>query len=330
MSPGADLPQEQERQRRAMAALVEALTRQEGTAPLQRETQISRLILGQTQVYKIKKPLDLSFINTSTLDRRRALCERELAVNRAAAGALYQGLVALDEAGAHPPEAVTTPLEYAVVMTRFPEAARADHVLDRGALTVAHMQALARLVAAAHADAAPSPAPDLPGQIAANARSIAGELTGRHTQTLGSDALRLVLEGVERLLVTSQPLLQARTAAGFHRACHGDMHLENIVLLEGQPVPFDAIEFSDSLRFIDPWFDVAFTLTDLHRRGRSDLAQALQQAYAEASGDTQGLDLLPLYQAVRALIRTMVLCDQGDLEGATSFFALAQRAITVA
>lgn len=319
-----DLARELAQQAEALNALVAAIGRADGQPPERRQTQLSHLVLGRSLVYKLKKPVRRSFIDAGSLSQRRALCEKELAVNQVA-GALYRGMVAIGPDGPGDPATLADPLDYAVVLQRFDEAARADRVLARGALDEATLATLARDLARSHGDAERASHPNLAGQIAANARSIGGELSRRHHASLGREALGRVLHALDAEIMRCRGLLDARSAAGVQRACHGDLHLENIVLLNGRPVPYDAIEFNDDLRFIDPWFDVAFTLTDLRRHGRDDLARAMAQTYVEASGDSEGQALLWLYQSVRALVRVLVLCDQGDRAGARAFFTLAQR-----
>src|SRR5262249_26695560 len=110
-------------------------------------------------------------------------------------------------------------------------------------------------------------------------------------------------------LAASSRLLEARARGGYVRHCHGDLHLRNIVEIEGKPVLFDAIEFDDSLATIDVLYDLAFLLMDLAKRGLEAHANAALDASLDAEGSTGnllGLAALPLFLSMRAMIRAKV------------------------
>ncbi len=228
------------------------------------ETHISSVVLAGEFAYKLKKPLDLGFLDFSTLERRRAACEEELRLNRRTAPEIYLEVVAIGGSPQSPCIGVAADqaIDYAVRMRRFAQSALLGAVLQRGEPVAGLFERLARQVADFHAAAA-----------------------------------------VARL---DSGIVEQRRGAGRVRECHGDLHLGNLVLLDGEPQLFDAIEFNPALRWIDVVADIAFLVMDLQLRGREDLASRFLNAWLECSGDYAGLALLPYYIAYRALVRAKV------------------------
>lgn len=275
------------------------------------ETHISWVFLTWQHAYKVKKPVKLPFVDFSTLALRRQYCEQELRLNRRFAPQLYQAVIAItkDSAGYHV-EGDGDPVEFAVKMRRFPNEARLDRVLARGELTTVHCDALARRLAEWHEQA---------GRAAASVPFGDPAMICRHAsdavQGLRANAAKLNLSGcveaVGRWMAAEGERLKehfiARKQHGFVRECHGDLHLENLVLLDGEVLAFDCLEFRDELRWIDVMADVAFVTMDLTNRGQSSLAHRLTNAYLEAANDVTGLHVLRFYQAYRALVRAEVL-----------------------
>lgn len=280
------------------------------------ETHISWVVLAGAQVFKFKKPLSLGFLDFGTLAQRRAACEQELRINRRTAPQLYEDVVALLGPAQAPrlvPLAKVQPqdevLEYGVQMQRFADGQLLAEQLAAGTLNPSDVSTLAERVAQLHARAALAP-PDsdwgsamrVRQQAQANLDALAAlPLPQAERRTLQALQAWTQREG-ERL----QPLLAARKAAGQVRECHGDLHLGNLVLLDDGPQLFDAIEFSEALRFIDPMADVAFLCMDLQARGRPDLGWHFLNGWLEHTGDYAGLALLPWYLVYRALVRAMV------------------------
>ena len=280
------------------------------------ETHISWVLLAGPQAVKFKKPLNLGFLDFGTLAQRRAACEEELRINQRTAPALYQAVVALVGPATAPRlvllqevQAGDAVLEYGVQMQRFGAGQLLAEQLAAGTLQVQHLDVLAGRVAALHASAAPAP-PGSPWGTAALVRQQAQDnftalaalpLPHADRQTLQALADWTQREG-ERL----QPLMAARHAGGQVRECHGDLHLGNLVLLADGPQLFDAIEFSEALRFTDPIADVAFLCMDLQAQGRPELGWHFLNAWLEHAGDHAGLALLPWYLVYRALVRAMV------------------------
>ena len=280
------------------------------------ETHISWVLLAGPQAVKFKKPLNLGFLDFGTLAQRRAACEEELRINQRTAPALYQAVVALvgpataprlvPLAHLHPTDTV---LEYGVQMQRFGAGQLLAEQLAAGTLQVQHLDMLAGRVAALHASAAPAP-PGSPWGTAALVRQQAQDsftaLAALPLPAADQQTLQALADWTQREGERLQPLMAARHAAGQVRECHGDLHLGNLVLLADGPQLFDAIEFSEALRFTDPIADVAFLCMDLQAQGRPELGWHFLNAWLEHAGDHAGLALLPWYLVYRALVRAMV------------------------
>ena len=296
-------------------ALIQALQNPElydhPTGPFQViETHISRVLLTGDYAYKIKKAVDFGFLNFTTLEQRRHFCEEELRLNRRLAGDLYEAVVPITGSPEHPQlGGEGEPFEYAIRMRQFDQAQLLDQVNANNALSVTHIDALADTLAHFHAKlpsvAADSPLGTPPEVLAPMLQNV------EQIRPFLSEAADLAqLEQLEAWTQDSfarlQALIAQRRVDGFVRECHGDLHLGNITLRDGQITIFDCIEFSDSFRWIDTFNDLAFLLMDLQDRDRKDLAWRLLNRYLESSGDYAGLPLLGLYIAYRALVRAKI------------------------
>ena len=279
------------------------------------ETHISWLLLAGDFVYKFKKPLKLDFLDFSTPALRRAACEEELRINRRTAPALYLGLVALTGT-AHslqlqPAEAAPADAEPAVRMRRFAQEALLSHLLEQQRLLPSHIDALAQQVAQFHASAAVATAEQGWGTAQAVVAPVQDclaalqPLVAQWVPDMGP-ALRQLAQWCASQGTALAPVFLQRLQSGRVRECHGDLHLANLVLIDGQPQLFDAIEFNPALRWIDCVADIAFLAMDLEARGRADLAWRFLNAWLEHTGDYAGLQVLQYYRVYRALVRARV------------------------
>lgn len=272
------------------------------------ETHISWVLLAGDYAYKIKKPVVLPFADFGTLTARRHYCDEELRLNRRLAPQIYLGVVPI----AGNPDSPTmdgdgTVLEYAVKMRRFSQDDLFDQLLAHGALRVELLDNLARRIAAFHAcvPATMDEAFGTPEKVLQPALDNFSEMApyagaGRRARL---DALEAwTRDAFERL----KPVFAARHRGGRVRECHGDLHLRNIVLLDGEPVPFDCIEFSAELRWIDVMSEVAFLVMDLLDRARPDLAYRFLDSYLAEAGDYAGVAVLVFYIVYRALVRAKI------------------------
>ena len=279
------------------------------------ETHISWLLLAGDFVYKFKKPLKLDFLDFSTPALRRAACEEELRINRRTAPALYLGLVALtgtaNSLQLQPAEAAPADAEPAVRMRRFAQEALLSHLLEQQRLLPSHIDALAQQVAQFHAGAAVATAEQGWGTAQAVVAPVQDclaalqPLVAQWVPDMGP-ALRQLAQWSAAQGTALGPVFAQRLQSGRVRECHGDLHLANLVLMDGQPQLFDAIEFNPALRWIDCVADIAFLAMDLEARGRADLAWRFLNAWLEHTGDYAGLQVLPYYRVYRALVRARV------------------------
>lgn len=274
------------------------------------ETHISWVLLTGEYAYKIKKPVRFPFLDFTTLESRKRCCEEELRLNRRLSGDLYDGIVPICGSMTSPHLDGGGPvIEYAVRMREFPQECLLDRLAAAGRLTPALLEKLALVIADFHRQTpvAPPAHPQchpeaLYAPMQQNFRLIRPWLTD------AEDVQRLerledwTLREYNRL----QPLLTQRIAAGCVRECHGDLHLGNIALIDGKPVPFDCIEFNDDFRVIDVASDAAFLVMDLQSRGLDGLAARFLNGWRERSGDDGALAVMRFYQAYRALVRAKV------------------------
>jgi aminoglycoside phosphotransferase family enzyme/predicted kinase len=296
---------------RLIAGLLRPQAYPHSVAEVQRlDTHISTVLLAGDYAYKLKKPVALGFADFSTLALRRHYCEEELRLNRRTAPQLYLGLATVRGARDAPSVDGTGPvLEVAVRMRRFDNALRLDRLARRGVLQTEQIDALAEAMARFHEAAAVAEADSDFGTPATVQYWPRATVAQTRVQTAGAterarlDALAAWIdhEG-ERLDST----FATRRAQGRVRECHGDLHLANIVLLDGVPTPFDAIEFNPALRWIDVLNDLAFAFMDLHELALPALAWRLVSRYLEHSGDYAGLALLRYTAVYRALVRARV------------------------
>jgi aminoglycoside phosphotransferase family enzyme/predicted kinase len=274
------------------------------------ETHISWVVLAGAYAYKIKKPVDLGFCDFTTLDKRRTACEEELRLNRRLAPGLYIDVVEIRGTSEAPRIDGAGPLlEYAVRMHRFPQEALASRMLADGQLTPQLLDALAVEVARFHAALPPAP-PDSPFGTAASVLYDVcqnfHEIEALLPHAREDDALGTLRDWCEREFMLRYGHIQARRAAGTTRECHGDLHLRNIVLIDGALRPFDCIEFNARLRWIDVMSEVAFLFMDLMDRGADALAWRFLNAYLEADGTYSALAVLRFYVVYRAMVRAKV------------------------
>ena len=280
------------------------------------ETACAHVFLGPQTAFKMKRHIDLGYADFSTSEKRLWALERELAFNRLSAPDIYRAIrrVTREPGGGYAFDGPGETADFVLEMRRFDEnavlAANPD-VVD-GDLA----DALGRMIAGFHAGAAVRPQGGwsaIQYTVTSNARLLrqfGGRLDAARVETL--------IVATEGELARQTPLLQARSAEGFARRCHGDLHLGNILLENGRPVLFDCIEFNDLLSDLDVQFDLAFLLMDLDFRGRGPAAVRVLSAYLDEAGRSfgdglwSGLAALPLMLSVRAGVRAHVAAHSQD------------------
>jgi len=304
-------------------ALIDRLARSLGPPCTRHETHISVVLVAGGFAWKFKKAVRFDFLDFSTLDKRRFYCEEELRLNRRFAPDIYLDVVAVTGDPDHPVlDGDGSPLEYAVKMRAFEQAALWSERIDNGRLRAPDIDAWAARLAVLHETAARSPA-DSVWCTPSSLQAIADETLGLLKTRLAGARERADATMVEAWEVRQRDVLHdvflARKAGGFIRECHGDLHCGNILTLDGKVEAFDCIEFSERLRWIDVMNDIAFTCMDLRYRGRGRLASRLLNAYLEHTGDYAGLPVFGYYKAHRALIRckvALLAAEQGTGQAA--------------
>jgi uncharacterized protein len=269
------------------------------------ETHCSTVFLAGSRAYKLKRAVKYDYLDFSTLELRKRACDAELRLNRRTAPELYVGVIPItrDADGRLALDGAGQPIDWVVQMVRFDQEALLDRVAARGALDLELMRPLANAIGRFH--------------VAAERRHDHGGLAGIEWVVEGNAAgfsqqgkdifdaracervNTLARAAVER----HADRLDARRADGFVRVCHGDLHLRNIVLLDGRPTLFDAVEFNDRISCIDVLYDVAFLLMDLWRLGLQGHANVLFNEYMAKAGQLDALAVMPLFLSCRAAVR---------------------------
>ena len=279
-------------------------------APETIRTHISVLLLGGDRVYKLKRAIRLPYLDFSTPELRLEACRREVSLNRRTAPALYLGArrITREADGALALDGRGELVDAAVEMRRFAEDTLFTRLAQAGRLDRPLLTALARTIAAFHAQAE-----RVPGEDGAQRLLEVLELNEQcpdMAPAFGTRPVEALRAALRSAWGRHAPQLDERARRGRVRRCHGDLHLRNLCLLDGQPTLFDCIEFSESIATIDVLYDLAFLLMDLWQAGLRAEANWVMNRYMDESGDTEGLPLLPFFMALRASIRAQVLSTQ--------------------
>ncbi len=294
------------------------------------ETHISWVFLAGDRVYKIKKPVDLGFLDFTTLERRRFFCEEEVRLNRRLTRDVYLGVAELRGRdglgfGGHGPAD-----EVAVVMRRLPADAMLDRLIAEGRVPPGLLEEVGTIVARFHAGAATGGEIDeLGGEptVRANWEENFAQTAGLPADVLPEDWRETIRRYVTEFLGREAARLAARVRDHHSRDCHGDLQAQHVCATEPIQI-FDCIEFNHRFRYGDTAAEIAFLAMDLERLGRPDLAFRFLNAYLEESGDYGAVPLLDFYRAYRAYVRGKVLGFQlgarpGLAADARRLFALA-------
>jgi len=284
------------------------------------DTHGAVIFLAGDYAYKIKRAVKLSYLDYSTLEKRREMCEREFQINRVTAPEIYFAVLPITRTPGRKLMLGGTgrPIEWAVKMKRFRQKDLLSNIvlsneLSNG-LTDELISRLAEMIAKYHQS---SPPVRNGQQLSAvqKLKQIVGslEISFQTPQAkLGGNFAALYHSKLESVINQHSDLLIARSRSGYVRRCHGDMHLENIVFMDAQPTLFDAIEFDDEIAEIDILYDLAFLLMDLWFHGLHNHANRLLNDYLRSYDDEQnlnGLALVPLFISLRAAVRAMVGID---------------------
>ncbi len=285
------------------------------------ETHISWVLLTGRYAYKIKKALNLGFLDYSTLEKRKFQCEEELRLNRRTAPEIYLQLVAIGGTLEQPLVNKEPAIDYMVKMVQFPQQALLTQILAAGELTDADIEKLAETIADFHASIDAAQADSRYGSAEVVNHPV-DENFEQIRARISSPALLNRLSMIEQrnhaFSQANRALFEQRKRDGYIRDCHGDLHLNNILLLDGQPRLFDCIEFNPELRIIDVISELAFLVMDLEQHQQAELANLLLNNYLERSGDYEGSRLLRFYLCYRAMVRAKVVTIRLGQSGLTA------------
>lgn len=283
-------------------------------------THISVVVLTKDRAFKLKRDVVFPYLDFHTPQIRLSMCEREFALNRRTAPSLYVAVrrITREADGALRFDGDGELVDAVVEMRRFDEDALLDRLAERGGLTAPIVERLAERIAVFH-DRAEADRRRGGAAVMASLLDL-GETSSLASSRVVTAAERIRFgDALRETALRRGALLDARRDEGKVRRCHGDLTLRNICLVDGEPTPFDCIEFSDDLATIDILYDLAFLLMDLWRRDRRRLANLALNRYLDHRDETDGLPLLPFFMALRAAIRADVAAAQaadGDEHGA--------------
>lgn len=287
-------------------------------APQRIDTHISVVFLTEDRAYKIKRALRTAYLDYRDLDARKRGSEREVALNRRTAPEIYLRAVPLtrETGGGLAIGGDGDVVEWLVEMNRFDPRATFDVLAQTGALESCSLVKLADQVARLHREAPVVDASEFPAMVDRIIDSNAVELAENGEALFGADAIAELTRRHRDLSRSLAPTIVERARNAYVRECHGDLHLGNICLFEGQPRIFDAIEFNEDFNRIDTLYDLGFLLMDLAARGHAGAANLVFNRYMFRLSDFSGLRILPFYQSIRAAIRAHVTAKAGEQQSA--------------
>ena len=303
------------------------------------QTHISYVFFAGEYFYKIKKPVDMGFLDYSTLEKRLYYCQREVDLNRRLCADTYLEVVPISlKNGRAVIGGKGEAKEYAVKMRRLPQDRMMDALLPKNQVTPVMVEQVADVIAAFHAKAATSPEITQEGGIEAVIKNTSENFDQTEKYfgiIIEPETYSRIKDYTEGFIKNNRSLFLKRMKEGRVRDCHGDLHANHICFYKGICI-YDCIEFIDRLRYTDVAAEVAFLAMDLDLYRRSDLSKTFVDAYVKASGDTELLKLLNFYKCYRAYVRGKVTCFQYDdphipdkekdknIATASSYFRLAE------
>jgi len=273
------------------------------------QTHISFVFLTNNFVYKVKKAVDLGFLDFTTLEKRRFFCEKELELNRRLCGDMYIEVVPINKSNIIKIKGEGETVEYAVKMKKIPQEKMMNKLLEENKVDSKLIDRIAKIIAEFHSKAKTNERISEFGSLEIietnwnenfeQTREFVGE-------TIGMNDFKLISEGIDDFMRRNVSFFERRVAEGRVRDCHGDIHSGNIFVTD-QIYIFDAIEFNERFRYSDVASDIAFLAMDLDFKERADLSNFLIERYIEYSGDQGLIELLPFYKCYRAYVRGKVI-----------------------
>ncbi len=272
------------------------------------QTHISFIFLTRNFAYKIKKAVNLGFLDFSTLEKRRFFCNKELELNSRLCHDMYLEVVPINSSDTIKIKGEGETVEHAVKMKRMPQERMMNQLLEKNMVDHKLVDSLAQILADFHSKAETNRRISAFGSLTvidANWKENFEQTREFVSQTILLKDFRRIRERIDEFMKRSAPLFKKRVAGNRVRDCHGDIHSGNIFVTDRIYI-FDAIEFNERFRYSDTASDIAFLAMDLDFKDRTDLSNLLVERYLQYSGDRELTRLLPFYKCYRAYVRGKV------------------------
>jgi aminoglycoside phosphotransferase family enzyme len=296
-------------QKQVVEALVKPEAYDEETGQIKLvQTHISFVFLTRNFVYKVKKAVDLGFLDFTTLEKRRFFCEKELELNRRLCGDMYLEVVPINRSNIIKIKGEGETVEYAVKMKRMPQEKMMNKLLEENKVDNKLVDRIAKIVADFHSKAATNSRISEFGSleiIETNWKENFEQTQEFVGKTISLKDFKLIRERISDFMKRNISFFEKRMAGGRVRDCHGDIHSGNIFVTDRIYI-FDAIEFNERFRYSDVVSDIAFLAMDLDFKEQTDLSNFFVKRYVEYSGDQELMKLLPFYKCYRAYVRGKV------------------------
>ncbi|MBT0160107.1 phosphotransferase [Candidatus Bathyarchaeota archaeon A05DMB-2] len=273
------------------------------------QTHISFVFLTNRFAYKVKKAVNLGFLDFTTLEKRRFYCEKELELNRRLCRDMYVEVVPINKADRIKIKGMGETVEYAVKMKRIPQEKMLNILLEQNAVDAKLMDRIAKIIAEFHSKTETNSRISEFGSlpiVETNWKENYDQTEEFIGKTISQENFELIRDKINDYMKQNAAFFEKRVMQGKVRDCHGDIHSGNIFVTNGIYI-FDAIEFNDRFRYSDVASDVAFLAMDLDYKQRTALSDALIKRYVEYSRDQELTQLLPFYKCYRAYVRGKVV-----------------------
>jgi hypothetical protein len=296
-------------QKQVVEALMKPEAYDEETGRIElTQTHISFVFLTTNFVYKVKKAVDLGFLDFTTLEKRRFFCEKELELNRRLCGDMYLEVVPINRSNVFKVKGKGRTVEYAVKMKRMPQEKIMTNLLEENKVDSKLIDEIAKIIAEFHSKAETNRRISEFGSLAileTNWNENFDQTREFVGKTISMKDFKLIRERIDDFMRRNVSFFEKRMAEGQVRDCHGDIHSGNIFVADRIYI-FDAIEFNERFRYSDVASDIAFLAMDLDFKERTDLSSFFVDRYVKYSGDQELAELLPFYKCYRAYVRGKV------------------------
>jgi uncharacterized protein len=273
------------------------------------QTQMSFILIAGEFVYKIKKPVNLGYLDYTTLEKRKHLCQKEVELNRRLCPDVYMGVVKITEQeGKINIGGKGDIVEYAVKMRYLPQERMLNVLLENHTVTMEMIDKVARTVALFHIKAETNPFISTFGTLEAikvNTDENFSQTEKYIGSTISADSFRVIKDFTNKFIESKHTVFNERAAGGKIKDCHGDLHAAHVCFIDKICI-FDCIEFNDRFRYCDTASEIAFLAMDLDRYNRQDLSNEFVRSYIKSSNDAGIINILPFYKCYRAYVRGKV------------------------